>query len=86
MKIVKTPLTAGLLLALALLSGCAQMAAQQQAIDERDCNPGSQCYNSLTADQKVQLFAVKQEAAQREKDRQLQRDALQMLQYRLQKK
>jgi hypothetical protein len=82
----KTTLTAGLLLTVALLSGCAQMAAQQQALDEQNCNPGSQCFSSLTPEQKVRLFAVKQEAAQREQDRQLQRNALQMLQYRLQRK
>lgn len=90
MNILKSVSLAAVLLASALLSGCAQMVAQaqaqQQAINERDCNPGSQCYSSLTPEQKVQLVAIKQEAAQREKDRQLQRDALQMLQNRLQRK
>lgn len=90
LSVVKSLSLVGVLLAGSLLSGCAQMVAQaqaqQQAIDERDCNPGSQCYRSLTPEQKVQLVAIKQEAAQREKDRQLQRDALQMLQNRLQRK
>lgn len=86
MKIVRTAFIVGPLLALTLLSGCAQMAAHQQALDERDCNPGSQCYSVLTPEQKVRLVAIKQEAAQREQDRQLQRDALQMLQTRLQRK
>jgi len=90
LNLVKSLSFVGVLLAGALLSGCAQMVAQaqaqQQAIDERDCNPGSQCYRSLTPEQKVQLVAIKQEAAQREKDRQLQRDALQMLQNRLPRK
>ena len=90
MKILKPLSLTIVLFAGTLLSGCAQMVAQaqaqQRAIDERDCNPGSQCYRSLTPEQKVQLVAIKQEAAQREKDRQLQRDALQMLQNRLQRK
>ena len=90
MKILKPLSLTIVLFAGTLLSGCAQMVAQaqaqQRAIDERDCNPGSQCYSSLTPEQKVRLVAIKQEAAQREKDRQLQRDALQMLQNRLQRK
>ena len=89
MNILKSVFLAGVLMAGASLSGCAQMVAQaqaqQQAINERDCNPGSQCYSSLTPEQKVQLVAIKQEAAQREKDRQLQRDALKMLQNRFQR-
>jgi len=90
MKILKPLSLTIVLFAGTLLSGCAQMVAQaqaqQRAIDERDCNPGSQCYSSLTPEQKVRLVAIKQEAAQREKDRQLQRDALQMLQNRSQRK
>ncbi len=75
---------------LASLSGCAGMmeqARQQQiAQNERECNPGSSCYNSLTPEQKLRLVAIKQEAAQRDKDRQMQRDVLNLLQTRMQKK
>lgn len=75
---------------LASLSGCAGMmeqARQQQiAQNERDCNPGSACYNSLTPEQKVRLVAIKQEAAQQEKDRQLKYHFLNLLQNGLQKK
>ncbi|MBI2728220.1 MAG: hypothetical protein HYX42_18430 [Polaromonas sp.] len=72
--------------ALASLSGCAGMAeqARQQQIaqNERDCNPGSTCYNSLTPEQKLKLVAIKQEAAQQEKNRQLTYHFLNLLQTR----
>lgn len=64
------------------LSGCGQMLEDMRNAraekEERECNPGSQCWNQLSPDQKIQLARMRQEQAYRDEQLRMQRESLEI--------